>query len=209
MHFKQNENVYTTDGKHAGHIDRVVIDSRTNAVTHVVVRAGVLFTKDKVIPVEQIMPGPEGQQALQLDSQQLAELPDFAETHYVAMDEGTQGSAPPTVISYPPYPGGAPVVSDIGPKMRKETRLNIPDNTVPLKEGARVIGLDGEEVGHMEQVLTNPPGDRITHFMNVIGLLNKERRWIPISWVGSLRDNEVQLAVKSNTVEKLTVVEVA
>ena len=209
MQFKQNESVYTTDGQHAGHIDRVVIDPRTNAMTHVVVRAGILFTKDKVIPVEQIIPGPEGQLALQLDSQQLAELPDFAETHYVAVDEGNQGGAPPTVVSYPPYAGGAPLVADVGPKMRKETHLNIPDNTVPLKEGARVIGLDGKEVGHVEQVLTSPPGDRITHFIIVKGLLTKERRQLPAGWVGSLTDDEVQLAVKSDMVEKLPVVEAA
>ena len=43
MQFKQNESVYTTDGQYAGHIDRVVIDLRTNGVTHVVVRAGVLL----------------------------------------------------------------------------------------------------------------------------------------------------------------------
>ncbi len=209
MQFKQNESVYTTDGQQAGHIDRVVIDPRTNAVTHVVVRAGVLFTKDKVVPIEQIMPGPEGQLALQLDSQQLAELPDFAETHYVAVDDGQQGSSPPTVVSYTPYPGGTPVLSDPGPKLRKETHLNIPNDTVPLKEGARVIGQDSKEVGHVEQVLTSPPGDRITHFMIVKGLLTKERRRIPVDWVGALTDDEVQLAVKSDTVEKLSVIEVA
>ncbi len=146
---------------------------------------------------------------MQLDSRQLAELPDFAETHYIAVDDGKQGSAPSMVVSYPPYPGGTPLPSDLGPKMRKETHLNIPNNTVPLKEGAKVIGCDDKEVGHVEQVSTSPPGDRITHFIIVKGLLTKERRQIPVGWVGSLTDDEVQLAVKSDTVEKLMAVEPA
>ncbi len=209
MQFNQNESVFTADGKDAGHIDRVVIDPQTNEVTHLVVRKGLLFTNDKVVPVEHVMPGPQGQIALQLDSRQLSELPDFAETQYVTVDEGKGNGSPSTVIAYPPYPGGPPLQSNFGPRVVRETHLNIPDDTVALKEGARVVSLDGKEVGHVEQVLTSPPGDHVTHFLISKGLLVKERRLIPVGWADRLAADEVHLTIQSSTVEKLPVVEPA
>ncbi len=179
MQFNQNGSVFTADGKAAGHISRVVIDPQTKEVTHLVIRLGFILTTDKVVPVEQVTVGPERQVALQLDSQQLANLPDFAETQYVMVEDGKGTDSPSTVISYPPYPGGSPMQSSFGPRVVRETHLNIPDDTVALKEGARVVSDDGKEVGHVEQVLTSPPGDRITHFLISKGLLVKERRLIP------------------------------
>jgi sporulation protein YlmC with PRC-barrel domain len=42
MRFNQGDRVMTVDGKEAGHIERVVIDPRTNEITHLVVRRGLL-----------------------------------------------------------------------------------------------------------------------------------------------------------------------
>lgn len=47
MQFKDGANVYTADGHTVGSIDRVVIDPRTNEVTHVVVRRRLFFTEDQ------------------------------------------------------------------------------------------------------------------------------------------------------------------
>jgi uncharacterized protein YrrD len=85
--------------------------------------------------------------------------------------------------------------------------LNIPDNTVALKEGARVIARDNKEVGHVAQVLTSTPADRVTHFMIERGLLVKEHRLIPVKWVDRLADDEVNLAIDSSSVERLPVIE--
>ncbi len=208
MQFNQNANAYTTDGKVAGHIDRVVIDPQTDAVTHLVIRKGLLFTTDKVIPVGQVTAGPAGEVILQLESQELENLPDFAETEYVSVGDDKEGNSPPAVVSYPPYPGGTPLVGNAGPPVLKETHLNIPHDTIALKEGARVVSLDDKAVGHVEQVLTSPPGDHVTHFLVVKGLLNKERRLIPAGWADRLEEDEVHLAITSNTVEKLPIVEV-
>ncbi len=208
MQFNQNGSVFTADGKEAGHIARVVIDPRTNEVTHLVLRRGFLFTNDKVVPVEQVTPGPEGQVGLRLDSHQLADLPDFAETQYVTAENEKGNDFPSAVFSYPPYPGGSPMLSSFAPKVLRETHLNIPQDTIALKEGARVVSRDDKEVGHVEQVLTSPPGDHVTHFLIAKGLLAKERRLIPVSWVDRLDEETVRLVIKSSTVENLPVVEV-
>jgi uncharacterized protein YrrD len=209
MQFNQNERVFTADGKDAGHIDRVVIDPQTKAVTHLVVRTGFLSTKDKVVPIEQVLPGPEGQLALQLDSQELAGLSDFAETQYVVVEEENRNASLPLGALYPPNAGGTPRLPQSGPKVRKGTRLNIPSDTVAVKEGAKVVSSDGKQVGHVEQVLTSPPGDHVTHFLISKGLLVKEKRLIPTVWVNLFTEDEIDLVIKSSTVEKLPVIEPA
>lgn len=91
----------------------------------------------------------------------------------------------------------------------RETHLNIPDQTVALKEGARVVDHDNVEVGQVAQVLTDTPSAEVSHFLIAKGLLVKEHRLIPAEWVESLTDDEVQLTVAADTVEKLPIVEPA
>ena len=72
-----------------------------------------------------------------------------------------------------------------------------------------MIARDEKEVGHVAQVLMSTPADRVTHFLIAKGLLVKENRLIPVGWVDRLAENEVHLAIDSNTVERLPVVEPA
>ncbi len=207
MQFNQGANVMTRDGKEAGHIDRVVIDPKTNEITHLVIRRGLLQRKDKVVPINAVMNGREGKLIMHLKSDELEFLPDFEEERYILVDESRGGETPSAVFSYPPYPGGVPGVANYGPKYVAETHLNIPDKTVALKEGARVIARDEQEVGHVAQVLTSTPADQVSHFLIVKGLLVKEHRLIPVGWVDRLADDEVHLAIDSSAIERLPVIE--
>ena len=54
MQLQQGATVRTADGKDVGHLDRVVMDPKSKEVTHVIVRKGMLFTEDKVVPLSLI-----------------------------------------------------------------------------------------------------------------------------------------------------------
>jgi sporulation protein YlmC with PRC-barrel domain len=54
MQFKENAEVLTSSGEKVGRIDRVVIDPKSKELTHVVVKKGFLFTKDKVVSVDHV-----------------------------------------------------------------------------------------------------------------------------------------------------------
>ena len=83
MQFKANETVISTDGDKVGEIDRVVIDPKTDAVTHIVIRKGFLFTEDKVVPVDWISTAAGEPIVLDVSKDKIDSLPDFKETHYV------------------------------------------------------------------------------------------------------------------------------
>jgi uncharacterized protein YrrD len=207
MQFKDGTNVYTADGDQVGRIDRVVIDPRTKEVSHVVVRKGLLFTEDKVVPLELIAGATEDMVTLRDDAGDLDVLPHFEESHYVPMSEADQattyapGYASP-VYWYPPFGGawyGAPVYPEVTYTTR--TEQNIPEGTVGLKEGAKVVSADGDHVGNVERIFTT--GDRATHMLISQGLLFKEKKLIPTLWISTITEDEVKLGVNSGMLERL------
>lgn len=213
MEFKQNASVHTVDGKDVGRIDRVVLDPKTKEVTHIVVRKGFLFTEDKVIPQDLLDVATENGVTLRADVSDLQALPHFEETHYVRVSDGshtrnggdnTMDYAPP--LFQHPALGGVPpamMTESFAPEYVAETAQNIPEGSVALKEGAKVIAADGQHVGNVEQVITDPQASRVMNFVITQGLLVKEKRQIPITWVRDVWEDEVHLAVGSHTINEL------
>ncbi|HLF75027.1 MAG TPA: PRC-barrel domain-containing protein [Anaerolineales bacterium] len=212
MRLKENARVVATDGQTVGHIDRVVIDPRTKEVTHVVVRKGILFTEDKVLPMNLISRVNEDRVLLREDAGNLDDLPDYEETSYTLLDEYERKQVPaegyvPPVYWYPlPYAGpgwAAYPVAYAGPQYMARTVENIPEGAVALEEGARVFSADDQHVGDVEQILTDPEADRATHFVISKGIFLKNRKLIPTTWISTLSNNEVHLAVGANLLELL------
>lgn len=206
MQFHKGANIYTRDGEELGQIDRVVIDPRNQEITHLVIRQGFLVSHSKVVPIELMTVGPTGSLTVLMNPDQFKDLPDFEEKEYILADESLSAdtSAPTITYWYPYSPGGVPLApATPGPKYIEETHLNVPPDTVPVKEGARVITRDGEDIGQVEQVLTGMQKDLITHFLVAKGLLTQEKRLIPVSWVASYNEDEVHLAVRADVVQRL------
>src|SRR5690554_2654386 len=93
MEFKEGAPVRTADGKDVGRVDRVVLNPRTKEVTHVVVRKGLLFREDKIVPLSLIAMATGEGLMLRPDAGDLDHLPPFEETHYVPADEADARAA--------------------------------------------------------------------------------------------------------------------
>ena len=77
MKFKQDTDILTADGEKIGQIDRVVVDPRTNEVTHLVIRQGFLFPEDHVISVDEVEQATDDQVTLKSTKKALPDLPLF------------------------------------------------------------------------------------------------------------------------------------
>jgi len=64
-----------------------------------------------------------------------------------------------------------------------------------LKKGVKVISNDGQTLGTLERVITDPKTDRITHLVISRGLLMKSRKLIPVYWLGDVFNEQVHLSV--------------
>lgn len=214
IELKEGMSVVTPGGEEVGKINRFILDPATNEVTHVVIQKGWLLTEDKVVPFHMIS-SDEEQIVLREDVGSFDQLPSFEETHFVrAMDDDPRNLGPagdpvyqhtPGYYWYPVHPNlgysGFGLGYDTWPAA--ETKRNIPDNTVPLKEGTDVISSDGEHVGDIERLFIEPDSNKTTHFLISQGLLFKDHKLVPIDWVTSIEEDKVHLAVPSRLLERL------
>lgn len=214
MQFKENADVFTSDGQKVGRIDRVVIHPESKEVTHLVVKKGLLFTRDKVIPVDQIETATENDVALKADAGKPEELTDFEEIQHIPVHDvpGLQRTAQPgyarPIAWYYTRPGvgwwGRGVYPDYSkPSYVARTERNIPDDAIPLEEGAKVVSSEGDPIGDIERIFTEPKENRATHLLISQGLLFKEKKLIPTLWVKGILEEKVQLSVEKDFVERL------
>jgi uncharacterized protein YrrD len=215
MQFNENAEVVTTDGQKLGKIDRVVFDPNSNELTHLVVKKGFLLTEDKVVPLDCIESATEERVVLKKGQLDLDDIPNFEETHYVPVEEAgvseERGHGGLDKLAwYYPVPGSAwwrqRSFANRGiskPPYVRKTEVNIPEGTVALEEGARVVSSEGEHVGNIERVYADEEEQRVTHLLISKGLISKSRKLIPSMWVDSVREDEVRLSIGERFVEKL------
>lgn len=84
-----------------------------------------------------------------------------------------------------------------------KVKRHIPTGTVALKEGAVVVDSQGERVGFLKRVFTNEETGQITHLLIAEGWLFKEERLLPFAWVKTIGEDEVQLFVKADILNRL------
>jgi sporulation protein YlmC with PRC-barrel domain len=70
-----------------GHLDRIVLDPRTQLVTHLVVRKSSLLLEDKLLPVDLVARISEDRIVLRDDLRNLQDLPAFDAGQFVQVDE--------------------------------------------------------------------------------------------------------------------------
>lgn len=219
MQFKEGANVHTADGQNIGSIDRVVIDPRTNEVSHVVVRQGMFFTEDKVLPTDQIDTATADGVRLRANVENLDDLPRFEETYYLPLDESdptTSGAGyarpyygyPPVGLGlgyYPSFYGAGSYGGYAAQPYAVATERNIPEGTVGLKEGAKVTSADGKTVGNVARVFTDDQMQQATHLLISEGWLFKEQKVVPVAWIKSMDEDEIQLNVDAHRLDRVPV----
>jgi uncharacterized protein YrrD len=84
-----------------------------------------------------------------------------------------------------------------------ETVRNIPEDTIPLREGTDVMSSDSEHVGDIERLLITPDTNKVTHFVISQGVFFKDRKLVPAHWVRAVEEGKVHLSVPSRLLEQL------
>lgn len=210
MKLKKGADVFNSEGEKLGTIERVVIDPETKAVTHIVVEKGWLFSTNRVISIGEIDPQSDDRLVVTGPHDDPDEFPAFEEAHYVNLDENDHAEAGvDSVYWYPPadlawWRTGA---ANMGyyrpiPAYAVRTSQNIPEGTVALEEGAKVISADDKHVGNIEQVVVEPEDNRVTHFVMHGGLFS-ERKLLPVLWISRIEEKEVYLSISSTLLERL------
>ncbi|MGW8250232.1 MAG: PRC-barrel domain-containing protein [Anaerolineales bacterium] len=211
MQFRQNAEVLSRKGERVGVIERVVIHPGTKEITHLVVEEGWLFTEKKLIPIRMIEYTNPMSVRLKASDEEIEKLPEFKEEEFVPVREGdlpdyrSQNARP--LYWYPPVGafwwqhGFSPFYPM--PRYVKYEEQQIPEGTIALREGSRVISKDGQHVGDIESVIADPDEMRVTHFVISQGLLFKDHKLVPAAWIQTVTEEQVLLNVESGFLERL------
>jgi uncharacterized protein YrrD len=215
MELKEGMSVVTPGGEEVGKVNRFVLDPGTNEVTHIVIQKGWLLPEDKVLPFEMVSSATDDKVVLGKDIGEFDQLPPFEETHFVRATVDRPGDPTPAgdpAYQYSPAYYWYPSHANIGyPGFGlghyawppSETKRNIPEDTIPLKEGTDVISSDGKHVGDVEHLIVEPESNKATHFLISQGLFFKDRKLVPAHWVKSVEEDKVYLVVSSRLLERL------
>ena len=202
IQLQKHAHVLASNAQEVGSLDRVVVNPETKVITHIVVRMGSLFNKeDKIVPIELVTDTTEDLVVLEADVSTVESMPRFEEKQIVSEEQTLQEpsaseNSQPAVIS---------LVLDTttNETYTTETVQNIPEGTVAMKEGAKVISADGEHVGNVERVLADSAVAQITHLMISRGILTKEVKLIPVKWVLKIGEENVYLNVNKDSLDGL------
>ena len=208
MEFVKGAEVFNAAGERIGTVSRVVIDAKTSDVTDLVVERGALFKDEKVIPIELLDPVAVDRIILRETNQSVDDLPNYETTHYVAVDQkGAPFNNLETSYWYPPInfqtpaPGRMPAIPV---ELDTRTERSIPEGRIAISEGAPVVSADDKHIGDVEQVILNPEGDSVTHFVIGKGFLLREHKLVPASWASSMDDeNKIHLSVDASLFDRL------
>lgn len=211
MELKKGADVFSSVGEKVGYLDRVVINPDTKEVTHLVVQTGLVFSTNKVIPIEWVSMKVGDRIALKKNAQELEDLPEYDPDSYINLDKSAYPEEERKLdASYwnPPlyYPwwlsaGGTPGRYP-KPKFVKAQDV-IPDETVALKEGAKVISKDGEHIGNVEDVIVETDEYRATHLVIGTGFFLTEQKLVPTLWISDVDEDKIHLSVESQIFDRL------
>lgn len=227
MDLQKDALIVTHEGREVGHLDRVAINPRSKEVTHLVVRKGKLFPVDKVVEMTYVGEITPDRITLKPEAGDPEYLPPFQVKYYVGTnaplapkdDLGGLGRtfAPKGYWTAPAGNigglGGVPLrgIPDSALPLPKippagtevEQEQNVPDTTVALKEGAKVVAEDGAAVGSLVRILADEATGRATHFVVAHGAVGQNHKAIPVEWVGDVQEKEVALLVSGDVLDQL------
>ena len=215
MELREGTSVFTPGGEEVGRVNRFVLDPATNEVTHIVIQKGWLLPEDKVVPFDMVKSATDDRVVLSEEIGDFDKLPPFEEVHFIrASDDRPDDpiAAPDPKYQYTPAYYLYPAQSNIGfPGIALghyawpsgEKHRNIPEDTIPIREGTNIVSANGDHIGNVERLFLEEGSNRVTHFLVSQGVFFKDRKLIPTHWVKAVEEGSVYLTVNSKVLERL------
>ncbi|MFO7942969.1 MAG: PRC-barrel domain-containing protein [Anaerolineales bacterium] len=211
MILKYGTDVVKNNGEKVGKVKEVVIDPRTDEVSHVILEKGIILLKDKVLPISLVEDVNEERVKLYPLDHSLDSLPDYEEEQFVEIRDNKKqrqpvAGSPPILITYPPvrpYPVGQHIKDEHEMRVVKKEIKNIPHDVQPIQEGEKVVTLDGHHIGDVERLILDHQTDKATHLIISEGVLLVEKKVVPVEWINEYDEDEIHLAVDRHVIENL------
>jgi uncharacterized membrane protein/sporulation protein YlmC with PRC-barrel domain len=187
-----------------GEVQTVIVHRLTHKVTHVVVRGPAKrMRRDgdehiaRLVPVDQVAHVDHGMVRLKVTLPEFLELEPF-------LEERVQQVSLPDYRHAPIDPTGMP----LGPTLNEsyyvtESTERIPEDELGVQVGTKIESRDGEEVGHLAELVVTPGTGEVTHFVLE---RNDKHTSLPLTVIEHAGRDVIYLKLDKKMVEQLPAV---
>jgi len=199
--FRIGSTVRCHDGK-CGELEKVVIDPHTRRITALVVAKGLLFPDKRVVPVS-IVQETDPDVVLDMDADELAELPAYEARVYKEPPEGWEITThiPTSDMIMPVMPWTVVQRKTLRPIIRYQVHEGVPQENVVVERGTQVECVDGV-IGKVDHLLITSDTGEFTHLVVDRGPL-ATRLIVPREMIGALGETLIRLEATKEELEEL------
>jgi sporulation protein YlmC with PRC-barrel domain len=186
--------VECTDGP-CGRSTYAIVDPAKERVTHVVIEESGLSGRERLVPVNLISESTPEMIRLRCSAEELQGMQAFVKREYLPGEEPFLMYPPGHYMVWPAdISGGVPPVIE---------HNDVPAGELAISRGARVEASDGK-VGQVDEFLTDPVGQQITHLVLRQGHLWGQREvTVPANQIDRIEDGVVYLKLDKKGIEAL------
>jgi sporulation protein YlmC with PRC-barrel domain len=196
-----NVDVYCTNSV-CGRSIYVVLNPKTQQVTHIVVQEKGLVDAEYLVPLEDVVESSPNHIKLRVTKAEMIGMPQFMQNDYQSTESMfATGMAFDPIIEM--YDGYALWPYDTMGSIMTAAHEEIPLGEVVLMRGSHIIATDGN-VGRLAEFLTNPMDGKITHIVLREGhLWNQKDVTIPVAQIDRIEEDKVYLKLTKQAVGML------
>ncbi len=192
MDIPVNADVWCADALY-GRSTCLIINPRTERVTHLVVEETQFPHSKRLVPIDQVVEATSQSIHLRCTSEQMKRMESFVETKFVETPVPDYMSG-----SYMAWPYVIPE-----PMLMPIDQEQIPPGELAIRRGARVEAADGH-VGCVDEFMVNPANGHITHLVLREGhLWSPKEVTIPVSQIARIEEDTVYLKLDKHSIGAL------
>ncbi len=181
-----NVEVTCCDGE-CGHTTHVILNPKTEQVTHVVVQEYAFSDDQRLIPVDQIVESTPQEIHLRCCKDELHNMDHFTEAEFIPAA----------------YPHGFWYATTIEPSVFILEHELVPPGELAIDRGARVVAKDGP-IGHVDEFQIDPTSEFITYLVLREGhFWGQKEVTIPVNAIERIEDDTVYLRLSKSEIELL------
>jgi uncharacterized protein YrrD len=209
--------VHSSDGKHLGHVHRLVVDADSKQLAYVAIDKSI-FTEDRLVEVSDLASSDEAGVRLAITAaeaetalrpyvaQEMVQTPDgVGMATWTGSTIGIAGSSKWNIVDsgsadFPSTTGSSLFMqAPIGTVITQEVS-NLEPGDVRIDTGTDVVGSDGHKVGHVDELLFDDE-NKVTGFVVRAGFLFKHDVQVPITWVAGIAHDHIRLNLTKDEAE--------
>lgn len=194
MNIELGSNIFGNDGEKLGVVDSLVVEPDNGAIQSVIVRKGLFFPTDKILPASAVTSVDKQGVHVNLSKHDVEQLTEYMDAEYVWPPAGYYGS-----YGYL-WPATSVYANDL--MVDEEVEERHPGALI-LSEGTLVVDTNNDEVGRITEMATDERG-RVVGFRVEEGFFRHHEHYIPANLVKTADGAVVRLSVAKDRLESIT-----